>query len=814
MDDCQLLHEFARRGSADAFEEIVRRYANFVRMLCHRQIADAQLREDAVQAVFMVLARKAHALKPETVLSGWLIHTARFVCANAMRMELRRLRMERQAMALAGQRVGSDTGVLTAAILDEGLERLSTDERDALLLKVVEGRSLGEIAARMRITEDAAEKRAFRGLEKLKRYFANEKLSLSGGISALLSAGAGCSATEAAALAAAVRAGLHGAAALTKRTIAMLFWNQVKTLALRVAIMAILAVGLFSMVRGGESPPIAKEDLLLSPQQDEATLKKAWQSFVNVDYADTSLVAIAADLSRQSGLEIRVDPACKTRWNGGANVEFYMGLGWGITRARSRTFLSAAEIERVKLASGSIQGGNNAYGSTDPEIKSFKVTAPVPLAMLISYFLENDYGVSYRKGYIFISSHRAVAAETMITRTYKLQHPWGSISRDSMNGRPYEIRLSLIDTYSKIVLINTRVDGYDDPFNKASWKARTLGAYTETKLKNETGVLYKQLTALQRGMDVSFDEKSSVLTLMAAPSVFDALNTYEFEHTDVASPEESTAAAAEFTRKRMLQIADAADVKPSDRAAVVTLIERLNADELETREQAEKELRTKGLSALKVILGMDPNHTAPEIKDRAGRIAIYIYGEIELSALRARCEAYMKAGNAHDMEAVYRDFWCAKRREEFDQQQSKFDTERGAASRDPALMAALLKHYHFKSGTTGDALSYRAWRADFFSHAPRLESIRLSGDRAAILYTCESVVENAQTGEKQTERFPSSFFMIYENGRWVAADSSTLEDPHPLVWEAEKKDDVAPTDATESDGASAGAWAIAANLGY
>ncbi len=96
-DDLNLLREFARNNSEEAFSALVSRHVNLVYSVALRQVSDAHLAEEITQAVFIILARKADSLGEKTILPGWLCRTARYASANALTIQRRRQHREQEA---------------------------------------------------------------------------------------------------------------------------------------------------------------------------------------------------------------------------------------------------------------------------------------------------------------------------------------------------------------------------------------------------------------------------------------------------------------------------------------------------------------------------------------------------------------------------------------------------------------------------------------------------------------------------------------------------------------------------------------------
>ena len=77
MNDLELLQEYHREGSEAAFAELVRRHLNLVYSAALRHVGISAHAEEIAQAVFIILARKAAGLRPDTVLAAWLHETTR-----------------------------------------------------------------------------------------------------------------------------------------------------------------------------------------------------------------------------------------------------------------------------------------------------------------------------------------------------------------------------------------------------------------------------------------------------------------------------------------------------------------------------------------------------------------------------------------------------------------------------------------------------------------------------------------------------------------------------------------------------------------
>jgi uncharacterized protein (TIGR03435 family) len=167
-----LLRQYAENHSDAAFTALVERHLNLVYSVALRQTGDPHDAQEIAQAVFIILARKAGSLRHDKALSSWLFQTTRLAANNFIRSGIRRLRREQEAyMQSLLNEPTDDNWRRIAPMLDAAVGALAEKDRRAILLRFYEGRNLQEIGAVLGASEDAAEKRVSRALEKLRKIF-------------------------------------------------------------------------------------------------------------------------------------------------------------------------------------------------------------------------------------------------------------------------------------------------------------------------------------------------------------------------------------------------------------------------------------------------------------------------------------------------------------------------------------------------------------------------------------------------------------------------------------------------------------------
>lgn len=195
LTDSELLRSYAEDGSEAAFTELVKRHVDLVYGTAMRQAwGDATLAEDLTQSVFTAMARKAGELSKHPVPSGWLYKYVRYLAANHHRADQRRINREQASIKMDTPNSSDDGDSLweeVKPVLDDAMDGLNDQDRNAVVLRFYQDQSLREVGAALGLSENAARMRVARALTKLRDLLAQRGVSSSStGLAAALVAGA------------------------------------------------------------------------------------------------------------------------------------------------------------------------------------------------------------------------------------------------------------------------------------------------------------------------------------------------------------------------------------------------------------------------------------------------------------------------------------------------------------------------------------------------------------------------------------------------------------------------------------------------
>jgi RNA polymerase sigma factor (sigma-70 family) len=176
--DLQLLTRYASQRAEDAFTEVVRRHVDLVHSAALRQVRSPELAEEVAQAVFVELARQARHLPPRTVLAAWLYHVTRRRAIDVVRRETGRRLREETAQELQAMNATAEDWTHIEPLLDDAMDALEETDRLAVLLRYFQNKPLREVGQAIGVTDDAAQKRVSRAVERLREFFAKRGVTI------------------------------------------------------------------------------------------------------------------------------------------------------------------------------------------------------------------------------------------------------------------------------------------------------------------------------------------------------------------------------------------------------------------------------------------------------------------------------------------------------------------------------------------------------------------------------------------------------------------------------------------------------------
>ncbi len=278
--DAQLLRDYAERRDEAAFREIVSRYADLVYSAALRQVDSTDLAGDVAQAVFTDLARKAGLLAGQLAegssLLGWLYRSTRFASLNQLRRDRRRLTNEREAMEhLLNNSEAAPDWERIRPVLDEAMASLNEDDRDALLLRFFKQQDLRAVGKVLGISDDAAQKRVSRAVERLREFFVKRGVTIgASGLAVALTANAVQAAPVRLVATISTAAVLAGATLAATTTATTMNWLNIKSIT-AIVVAAIAAGTGTHLVQQRETTRLRNENQSLIAEREKLANERA-----------------------------------------------------------------------------------------------------------------------------------------------------------------------------------------------------------------------------------------------------------------------------------------------------------------------------------------------------------------------------------------------------------------------------------------------------------------------------------------------------------------------------------------------------------
>jgi RNA polymerase sigma factor (sigma-70 family) len=179
--DKELLARFVAARDQSAFALLVRRHGAMVLGVCRRVLRHEQDAEDAFQAAFLVLARKAGSMRWSDTVAPWLYEVANRTAREARARLARRRARETPVEHVRHPEVGPSEPQDWRPVLDQEVRRLPGKYRDAVVLCDLEGKARKEAAQQLGLPEGTLSSRLVAARRLLARRLARRGLALSGG---------------------------------------------------------------------------------------------------------------------------------------------------------------------------------------------------------------------------------------------------------------------------------------------------------------------------------------------------------------------------------------------------------------------------------------------------------------------------------------------------------------------------------------------------------------------------------------------------------------------------------------------------------
>src|SRR5262245_37015539 len=289
VGDGQLLGQFVVARDGDAFAALVRRHGPMVLGVCRRVVGDSHLAEDAFQATFLVLARRAATVRPRHLVGHWLYGVAYRTALKARASAARRKAKENQVDAMPQPPVSPpDAWADLQPVLDAELARLPDKYRIPVVLCDLGGRPQRDVARELGLPPATLANRLASARRLLAKRLTDRGVALSAGaVAAALGWHAATSAVPASLSAVVVKAACAAAAGapvglpvpvvqLSEGVMRMFVLSKLKAVAAGVASCLLLLAGLGliaapTLRAGPDDKPVRPADHSAKPADPQRT---------------------------------------------------------------------------------------------------------------------------------------------------------------------------------------------------------------------------------------------------------------------------------------------------------------------------------------------------------------------------------------------------------------------------------------------------------------------------------------------------------------------------------------------------------------
>jgi RNA polymerase sigma factor (sigma-70 family) len=284
ITDADLVKRYVQQRDEAAFELLLRRHGPMVLGVCRRVLHNLHDAEDALQATFLVLVRRASSLRSPGMIGNWLYGVAYRTALHAREAAARR--RAKEAEVVARTEPPDDTWIELRAVLDQELQRLPKKYRAIVALCDLEGRTRKEVARHLGWPEGTVASRLARGRVLLAKRLNRHGIAITGATLAALSQNASLSASllvstvKAARLVAAGHAAATGivsvkAVSLMEGVLKAMLITKLKTIAVVTLVLGLgVGMGVVAYQKAGGAQPGPKQ-AASKPKPEMKALRRA-----------------------------------------------------------------------------------------------------------------------------------------------------------------------------------------------------------------------------------------------------------------------------------------------------------------------------------------------------------------------------------------------------------------------------------------------------------------------------------------------------------------------------------------------------------